>query len=82
MAESHVDDDWALHFQDGVDAYFGLKRLADNPHPVGTQAANEWAAGWDNAREEMVEREEDYDGGAFVWGGWTADTDDYGDEAA
>lgn len=76
MIESHVDDDWAQHFQSGVDAYASGKYQADNPHPNGEQAAWEWLAGWNNAREES---ESDYDG-VTDWGGWDADS--YGGEDA
>lgn len=83
MTESHVDDDWAQHFQAGVDAYASGKYQADNPHPNGEQAAWEWLAGWNNAREE--EMESDFGASDFVnyeMGGWDTDPFDYGDEAA
>ena len=52
MAESRVDEDWAQHFQDGVDAFWNYRGLMDNPNPSNTGAAFEWAAGWRNALEE------------------------------
>ncbi len=47
-----MSEDDAVNFQAGVDAFWSCKEKSDNPHPAGSQAEGEWAAGWLNALEE------------------------------
>ncbi len=59
-----MDTDPAVYFMGGVDAYYHGLDSADNPHPVGSIAAEEWAFGWQNEREAEeyeFDQDDDYD---------------------
>ena len=45
--------------QEGKRAYRGKKRKSENPYPPGTPEHYQWDEGWDEARNEDLERSKD-----------------------
>jgi len=50
---AHDAEQWAYH--EGWTAYENGRDVNENPHAPGTQAAYDWAHGWDEAMEYTLE---------------------------
>lgn len=46
-----------VYTQEGIDAYWSCKALADNPYPSGSREAQEWSWAYEYARMEFFYRD-------------------------